>query len=56
MVTAIKFSGDFKNFISGDADGVLCHYVRNLDESEDQTSQSVLLSGNLQDKAVGNMM
>ncbi len=28
MVTSIKFSQDFKYFISGDADGVICHYVR----------------------------
>lgn len=32
MVTAIKFSSDFKYFISGDMDGVIHHYQRITDE------------------------
>lgn len=32
-MTAIKFSTDFKYFISGDQDGVIHHYQRNFDES-----------------------
>jgi hypothetical protein len=61
VVTSIRFSTDFKYFISGDADGVLCHYLRNLDDLEDQQqliTQSVLLPGNTsQDKSsLGNMM
>jgi hypothetical protein len=34
MVTSIKFSSDFKYFISGDADGVICHYVRTAIEEQ----------------------
>jgi hypothetical protein len=58
MVTAIKFSGDFKYFISGDAEGVLCHYVRNVDDAEEAMSQSVLVSGGSmqQDKGLGNLI
>jgi WD40 repeat protein len=33
MVTAIKFSSDFRYLISGDADGVIHHYQRITDES-----------------------
>ena len=58
MVTAIRFSNDFKYFISGDADGVLCHYMRNVDDLEEPlSSQSVLLPGGQnQEKALGNLL
>jgi hypothetical protein len=57
VVTAIKFSNDFKCFFSGDADGVLCHYTRNVEDVEEQViQQSVLVPGPNQDKGLGKMM
>ena len=57
MVTSIKFSNDFKYFFSGDADGVLCHYTRNVEDVEEQMiQQSVLIPGPNQDKGLGKMM
>ena len=43
MVTAIKFSPDFKYFISGDQDGVLHHYQRNSDDQGELDSKASVL-------------
>ena len=46
MVTSIKFSNDYRYFISGDMDGVLHHYVRNTDDNSNEIeSSSIIQSG-----------
>ena len=56
MVTAIKFSQDFKYFISGDADGVICHYVRTCpeDQAELKEDQQQLMQNHQMSASVLN--
>ena len=44
MVTCMKFSPDYKYFISCDADGVIHHYCKNSEDIYEYQSSALALS------------
>eukprot|EP00347_Sterkiella_histriomuscorum_P012473 403368442 len=54
VVTVIKFSPDAKYFVTGDADGIIHHYIKNTDDAKDYYSSSLASSAPLQKQSEVN--